>query len=89
MSDQTIVAVVGLTITGLTATVSLLLNFRAALEANRLARASRRTQAHQNLSEQEFALQQVLTECRSLQLLLTLNADRLGVAKDRAPAARL
>lgn len=82
MSTQTIVAIIALIVSGITSFTSLFLTFRTVREANRLAKASRRTLALNCLSDERLALLRVRTECESLHLLIRFNSDRLGDEKD-------
>lgn len=82
MDDKTLISIVAIVVSGATAIVGLLMSLQAMREANALAKATRRTLAHQNLSDEECALLQVYSECKSLQLVLELNSDRLGVARN-------
>ena len=78
MSTQTIVAIVALIVSGITSFTSLFLTFRTVREANRLAKASRRTLALNCLSDERLAFLRVKTECESLHLLIRASLDKLG-----------
>jgi biopolymer transport protein ExbB/TolQ len=82
MSTQTIVAIIALIVSGITSFTSLFLTFLTVREANKLAKASRRTLALNCLSDERLALLRVRTECESLHLLIRSSLDKLGDNKD-------
>lgn len=81
MNVEIIIAVIALIISGITSFISLFFTFRTTREANRLAKASRRTLALNCLSDERLALLRVKTECESLQLLIESSLDKLGEHK--------
>lgn len=82
MDPKTLIAVIALAISGVTSITGIVLHVRSIREANRLAKASRRTLALNCLSDEELALLRVRTECESLHLLIRSNLEKLGDVRD-------
>lgn len=80
MDNQTIISIVAIVVSGAVGITSAILNIRKFWESDSIGRASRRTMALQMLSDEELALNQVETECLSIELLIYTNKDRLGDA---------
>ena len=73
----TILSIIAIVVSGVTAVAGLGLTIQTNREANRLEKASRRTKALSSLSEEQLALDRVATECDSLALLINANKHQL------------
>ena len=80
MDNQTIISITAIVVSGAVGISGIILNLKKFWESDSIERASRRTMALQMLSDEELALNQVETECTSLELLIHLNKERLDEA---------
>ncbi len=82
MDSQTLIAITAIVVSGAVGIAGAALNIRKYRDSDSIDRAARRTSALQMLSDEEFALDQVLTECQSIDLLIAVNRERLRNSHD-------
>lgn len=82
MDSQTLISITAIVVSGIVGVSGVVLNIRKYWESDSIDRAARRTMALQMLSDEEYALSQVQTECKSIELLVVGNRENIKDSYD-------
>jgi hypothetical protein len=77
MDNQTLISIIAIIVSGAVGIAGATLNIRKFWASDTIDRAARRTTALQMISDEEYALSQVETECKSIELLILSNQTKL------------